>query len=283
MLQVAPPKDLALMSDESSIAVVSKDTADSSEKTGGPSPPPPHDYFGLIDLTVNLVAAQTKVSAMQMTKPNQFTTVYLDILPDTTLATTTPPSFQVGDQLWPDNPTVDSTIWDEQEESFRQSSRARLTKSRQENLNERIKGLETSLEQLVEVRDVPGKREELFDEIRAKHPVQWNEAAVAIGGAWIKASTMPPNGLIPADYLLVRKGKIVEMLSLTLAKLIPRAYDGITGEFKTNLMSDRSGRPWGVAADLFSVRDAFTTALEPGDCVVLRVGPRMCEGGRLVY
>jgi hypothetical protein len=152
-----------------------------------------------------------------------------------------------------------------------------------EQLQERIAQLQKALQELLDLRDVPGKREEIFDQVRAKNPVAWDESAVAINGGWIKAATVPPSGLEPVQILLIRKGKVIETMSSTLAKL-SYGYDDTTGKYSPSpIHSGFSGSAWGVKIDTLSLGDAIDTTLEVGDCAVLRVSPRLCEGGRLIH
>lgn len=231
------------------------------------------DHAGFVDL--ELVASQRKVVALQMTQPKHFNAVYFDCLAESSHA------FKVGDKIWPANPVPDASRWIGQEESFRKAGRDRLTKTKHEQLKDKIGTLEKTLKDLTEIRDNPEKREELFEEIRAKNPVQWNEAAVAIGGAWIKASTRPPSGKTPVSLVLVRDGSVVEILSTTISKL-SRAYRA-TGEFAPSVLSSRQGQPWGIGIDLFAIRDAFDTEIQVGDCALLKVDPRLCENAQVVY
>lgn len=153
-----------------------------------------------------------------------------------------------------------------------------LDNSKEEQLATRIQNLENTLKEIKDIRDVPGKREELFEQVRSKNPVQWDEAS----GAWVKASTMPPPDDVRAgvDLDLVRSGKVFEILSTTLAKMARGSYDVATGKYKHSRIGARA--PWGVGLDLLAIRDAFDTQQEIGDCVVLRVDPRVCEGGKIV-
>ena len=112
---------------------------------------------------MDLVARQSKVQATQLTKPSFYMTVYFDRLPDSSGVK----FHTVGDQVWPENPPIGTTDeYDKQEDRFRQAGRARLVKSKEEQLNERIQALPKNFQDLVDVRDIPGKREELFDKVR---------------------------------------------------------------------------------------------------------------------
>ena len=119
---------------------------------------------------------------------------------------------------------------------------------------------------------------------RDKQPVSWNEATVAVNGAWIEASTMLPDGGLSVEMRLVQHGKIVEKCSTTVAKLGGGTYNHQTGVFQPRGRLDfRAGQPWGVDADMSALKDAFETKLELGDCVVLRVPPCPLNGEIMVH
>jgi hypothetical protein len=101
---------------------------------------------------------------------------------------------KVGDKLWPSNPTPDASMWEESDEAFRQQDRQRILGSAGDELRRRINDLEKQLQELKDLRGIPGRREEVQDEIRKQHPYIWSDTSVAMNGSWIKACTWSTHG-----------------------------------------------------------------------------------------
>ena len=185
----------------------------------------------------------------------------------------------MGDRLWDQNPPVDpssSSALDSRSDTMRDIHRRRVRGSREDQLQAELKRHQETLDGLLELRDVPGKRDEILAEERAKraeHP-QWNEVSPALGGAWLKASTWPPEGSHKLDILVVRDGVVVEVVATTIAKYCSHYYDRKTGEYKGSARSPG----WGVEFQLMSCRDIFDNPIEIGDAIVLWVAPVEYQG-----
>lgn len=229
-------------------------------------------HQGLIDLDV--VKYQTKIAAMQKTSERTFNSVYFDPLDESKT------EVKAGDQLWPTNPAPDASMWKEQDERFRQQDRQKVLGTKEDQQKQRMEVLVKALQDLKDIRDIPRRREELWDEFRAKNPVCWYESSVALNGAWIKASTWPPSGNLPVDMLRLRNGQVKEVISTTLEKISKFGpYKG--GEYSTTV-STGPHPGWGVGADMLTISNVFSEALEIGDCVMLKVPLLECEEGKLI-
>ena len=110
--------------------------------------------------------------------------------------------------------------------------------------------------------------------VDGKYP-KWNEASPALGGAWLKASTWPPDYDDKLDVLLIRDGTVVEVVSSTVGRFCRGAYKKRTAAFEPFL---RSWPGWGVQIGPFSVKGIFDSELKIGDAVVLWIAPLEYEG-----
>ena len=259
LLQVAPPTNQVVHSN-----VAAKTTS---------------QHIMMVDL--DLVESQSKVNAYQMTKIKTFDQVTFPRLLDSAI------DFKVGDTPWPNgNPKVNTDRSDETEEKLKARSKSRLKNSPTDALNEQIDNAQKQLDALIDLREVPGKRQEMEQEERNKasrYP-SWYESAVAVGGAWIKASTWPPDGHMTMDIVLVRDGRVLEIISTTVAKFCWGIYNRTTGNYEPSSLRG-NGPDWGIQIqDCAHVTAAFETELAVGDCLVLRVPPLVCDTeGQVVY
>ncbi|CAJ1942392.1 unnamed protein product [Cylindrotheca closterium] len=233
--------------------------------------PDDNHHKGLVDLDV--VKSQIKICAIQKTSPTSRTTVCFEPLSEIKT------EVKVGDKLWPSNPSFDGSIWKKRDETFRQRDHQRVLGSADDELKQRIEELEELLQHNKDIRDIPGRREEFQDEIRKKHPYVWSDTNVAMNGSWIKACTWPPQGDMPVDMLLLRDEQVVEIISTTLSKLDifgPYNHGEYSGE------KSMVGSHPGWAINVMTASCVFSGGLEIGDCVMLKVPPLTCEGGKIV-
>merc|ERR1711933_534019 len=116
-------------------------------------------------------------------------------------------------------------------------------------------------------------------EQRAKIPLKWNEVSPALNGCWLKGVSRPPDGRDPLDLLLVRGGKIIEIVSTTIGKY-SRQYDAKTGEYRpdSHQMQFRGGPGWSIFIEVMFTKNIFDTKIEIGDAILLRVSPLLYEG-----
>lgn len=219
----------------------------------------------------DLVEQQTKILATQMWAANNFHSVTFS-----GLSVKAGQNLKVGDTPWPNgNPSIEppgGAEYAQAVETQRQRTRNRLLDPTKGKSDWEIESNRKQMNEAIELR-APEKRQKVLEEYKQtvdKSP-KWNEAAVAIGGAWIKASTWPPDGKEPLDIILVRGGTVLGMVSTTFGKYF-RLYDSETGEWKGGGIGDRS-RGWSVAPDIMSSTQLFDVPMEVGDCLMLRVAP----------
>lgn len=237
---------------------------------------PSHPHPGLVDLA--LVSKQRKLYAMQKVASNHYNDAYFDVLPVEKY------KFQLGDQVWDGNPTPTTGPTGDWNAQRKKETQHRLTKSPEDTLKIRIEAMGKEIEKIISIRDVPGKREEHYEEERAKGPVQWDEASVAVGGAWVKACTMPPNGLQAVDLCLVRDGKILEICETKLHKMnrFWNLYDAQGAYCVSPMRVSTHQGAWGVHLEIMAANEVFEVEMSIGDCVVLRIAQCQCDDGELV-
>jgi hypothetical protein len=89
---------------------------------------------------------------------------------------------------------------------------------------------------------------------------------------------------MPVDMLLLRDGQIEEIISIALSKLSKFGPYRV-GEYSA--FGTASGTPhpgWGVATDLVTASTGsglFSRGVEISDCIMLKVPPVTCEGGKI--
>ena len=222
----------------------------------------------LVDL--ELVKKQIKVTALQKVDEGKYRSVTFPPIMDIKKIIA---GFQVGDKPWEKNPEIDTSSFDENDKIFRDGHRRQILSKPEDLLDSKIEELQKVLDTLVAVRDIPGKREEVLDEERKRVEwvSQWDERSVAIGGAWIKATTRPPDGRSKLQVLKVRNGGIVDCVSTTIAQYCRFCYDQKTMEYKGEHF--RRGPGWGVRIHMMTAEDIFEQQLEVGDAIVLSVDP----------
>ena len=141
----------------------------------------------------------------------------------------------------------------------------------------KIERIENPLNELTELRDNPTLYEERLAEVKAKIPYEWNKVSSVLNGCWLRGVSRPPDGRDTLDLLLVRGGKIIEIVPTTIGRYF-RQYDAETGEYKVWQHQIQGGPSWNIQIDMLLTQDSFDTKIEIGDAVLLRISPLLYEG-----
>lgn len=152
----------------------------------------------------------------------------------------------------------------------------RLELSKEDLLQRQIEKIKRDIQDLLWERDHPAeavvKKQAKNDEREAAKTTpeyEWFETMNAIGGAWLKATTGPPDGEDKLQVLLVRDGTVVDVVVTTVKRYCQWQTPQYRGGAKGGAGS------WGIeSTGLCSSHAAFKDTMKIGDCVMLQIEPQ---------